>query len=277
MKHQKVELIIADIDGTIVNDSHIMSQRTKECIERIHSKGILFGIASGRPIDFDSVDKFTNWNLSFPVDVIIGLNGGQIYIEKTKEFKETSILKPEHIREIFNILGPFIDNFTVSIYRDKIMYCNRIDAKMEESSIRNKTILHLATLEELAQHSCGKIMFRGEPENVEEALAYVSKQSNEYFHFFKTQPSMMEAQDKEADKGKALHRYCIASEIHLDNVWAFGDTTNDNGLLRTAGLGICLKNGSEDTKACADVITELTNNEDGVADFIEKNLLRFDL
>lgn len=277
MKHQKVELIIADIDGTIVNDSHIMSQRTLECIERIHSKGILFGIASGRPIDFDSVDKFTNWNLSFPVDVIIGLNGGQIYIEKTKEFKETSVLKPEHIREIFKILGPFIDNFTVSIYRDKIMYCNRIDAKMEESSIRNKTILHLATLEELAQHSCGKIMFRGEPENVEEALAYVSKQSNKYFHFFKTQPSMMEAQDKFADKGKALYKYCEENGIDLKNVWAFGDTTNDNGLLRTAGLGICLKNGSEDTKACADVITELTNNEDGVADFIEKNLLRFDL
>lgn len=274
MKHQNVELIIADIDGTIVNDFHQMSERTKKCLERVHTEGILFGIASGRPIDFDSVDKFTNWHLSFPLDVIIGLNGGQIYVGKNKMFEETSVLKPEHIREIFKILEPYLDHFTVSVYRNKIMYCNRIDAKMKESSIRNNTVLELASLEEIAQHSCGKIMFRGEPEAVEETLAYVSKLPNDYYHFFKTQPSMMEAQDKFADKGKALCNYCKANGIDINNVWAFGDTTNDNGLLKAAGLGICLKNGSDDTKACADVITELTNNEDGVADFIEHNLLR---
>lgn len=273
MNHQNVKLIIADIDGTIVNDSHTMSERTKKCLDRIHSRGILFGIASGRPIDFDCVDKFTNWQLSFPLDVIIGLNGGQIYVEKTKSFEETSILKPEHIHDIFKLLEPFIDKFTVSVYRNKIMYCNRIDAKMKESSIRNNTILQLASLDELAQHNCGKIMFRGEPKDVEEALAYVSKIPNDYYHFFKTQPSMMEAQDKFADKGNTLCKYCEENGIDLKNVWAFGDTTNDNGLLKVAGLGICLKNGSDDTKACADIITELTNNEDGVADFIENNLL----
>ena len=273
MHNQDIELIIADIDGTIVDDAHQMSQRTKDCLERVHTMGILFGIASGRPIDFDCVDQFTNWHLSFPADVLIGLNGGQIYVEKTKTFKETSILKPEHIREIFRILESLINNFTVSVYRDKIMYCSRIDAKMKESSIRNKTVLQLASLEEIAEHSCGKIMFRGEPEAVNEALAYVNSQPNDYFHFFRTQPSMMEAQDKNADKGKALVEYCQANGIDLNKVWAFGDTTNDNGLLKAAGLGICLKNGSEDTKACADIITELTNNEEGVADFIEKHLL----
>lgn len=88
MNHQNVKLIIADIDGTIVNDSHTMSERTKKCLDRIHSRGILFGIASGRPIDFDCVDKFTNWQLSFPLDVIIGLNGGRFMLKKLSHLKK---------------------------------------------------------------------------------------------------------------------------------------------------------------------------------------------
>lgn len=41
-------------------------------------------------------------------------------------------------------------------------------------------------------------------------------------------------------------------------------------MLELAGIGVCLKNGAQDTKACADCITDFTNNEDGFAKFAEK-------
>ena len=44
--------------------------------------------------------------------------------------------------------------------------------------------------------------------------------------------------------------------IDLADVWVFGDTSNDNEMIRMAGLGICMENGSEDTKQIADMITE---------------------
>ena len=49
---------------------------------------------------------------------------------------------------------------------------------------------------------------------------------------------------------------------------AFGDTTNDNEMLKMAGWSVCLKQGSDDTKACADVITDYTNDEDGFGRYI---------
>ena len=49
----------------------------------------------------------------------------------------------------------------------------------------------------------------------------------------------------------------------------FGDMENDIGLLREAGWGVCLINGSDATKAVAQAITEYSVEEDGVGKYLE--------
>ena len=44
----QIRLVIADVDGTLVNDHRELSNYTKKTIERLHEEGILFGVASGR-------------------------------------------------------------------------------------------------------------------------------------------------------------------------------------------------------------------------------------
>ena len=58
----------------------------------------------------------------------------------------------------------------------------------------------------------------------------------------------------------------------MEAVMAFGDTTNDNDLLAASGWGVCMQNGSDDTKQIADDITEKPCTEDGWADYMEKFL-----
>lgn len=48
---------------------------------------------------------------------------------------------------------------------------------------------------------------------------------------------------------------------------AIGDGENDIEMLKLANLGVALSNGSEKTKAIADMVG-LSNDEDGVADAI---------
>ena len=50
---------------------------------------------------------------------------------------------------------------------------------------------------------------------------------------------------------------------------AFGDTTNDHTMLEPSCVGVCLKNGSDDTKAIADIITDYPCDEDDWARFME--------
>ena len=117
-----IRLVIADVDGTLVNDHRELSSYTKNVIEKLHEQGILFGVASGRDY-LQLLEDNEYWGFDFPFDVTMGMNGGQVY--------------------------------------------------------------------------------------------------------------------------------------------------NDNPMLELAGIGVCLKNGAQDTKACADYITDFTNNEDGFAKFAE--------
>lgn len=50
---------------------------------------------------------------------------------------------------------------------------------------------------------------------------------------------------------------------------AFGDGENDISMLEAAGVGVAMGNGLDIAKSAADRIT-LTNDEDGVADAIER-------
>ena len=61
--------------------------------------------------------------------------------------------------------------------------------------------------------------------------------------------------------------------IPLSSVMAFGDTTNDNLMIKNAGWGVCLLNGSNDTKQISDDITELDVENDGFAHYVEKHIL----
>ena len=62
--------------------------------------------------------------------------------------------------------------------------------------------------------------------------------------------------------------------IGMDEIVAFGDMDNDIELLKEAGWGVCLKNGSEATKAVADEITEYSCTEDGMGRYIYQHILK---
>lgn len=60
--------------------------------------------------------------------------------------------------------------------------------------------------------------------------------------------------------------------ITLNEIVSFGDDINDMEMLQTCGTGVAVSNAVADVKAVADCVT-LSNDEDGVADWIEKNIL----
>ena len=59
----------------------------------------------------------------------------------------------------------------------------------------------------------------------------------------------------------------------LENVCAIGDSGNDTDMLRAAGLGICMGNGFAEAREAADFTLTLTNEQDGLVDFVERYLL----
>ena len=275
-KLPKPKMIIADIDGTMVDDNHNLPDRLKACLIRVHEEGIILGLASGRPLEMKVMDPRKTWGLPFDIDMIIGMNGGQLLDIRAEGAETTSPLQPETIREILDFMEKYDNDLSIYVYQDGLMEVTRVDDMIMASSLRNLMDYTVVPREAISSKPRGKLMFRGEPKIIREAYEYARQFDCEKYHAFITQPSMLEFQDPACNKGKTLKAYCQRHGIDLKDVWAFGDTTNDNTMLEAAGVAVCLKNGSDDTKAVADYITEYTNNEDGMAAFLERHLFGID-
>ena len=59
---------------------------------------------------------------------------------------------------------------------------------------------------------------------------------------------------KAFNKGTAVQRLCTSLDFPLEDTIAFGDSMNDLEMLQTAGLGVCMANGSQALKDIADRI-----------------------
>ncbi|MGB7531304.1 MAG: Cof-type HAD-IIB family hydrolase [Bacilli bacterium] len=75
---------------------------------------------------------------------------------------------------------------------------------------------------------------------------------------------------KSSSKSKGMKMLAEKIGIGLENIVAFGDGDNDYEMLRDAGLGIAMGNGTEKAKAVADYVTDAVDR-----DGIYKALIRF--
>lgn len=69
--------------------------------------------------------------------------------------------------------------------------------------------------------------------------------------------------NREFHKGKAVRRICEHYGIPLSDSAAIGDSMNDLEMLKTAGIGLCMENGSPGLKKAADGICPSVE-EDGI-------------
>ena len=259
----ELKLVICDIDSTLVDSNRELSDKTREVINKLHDHHIDFGIASGRPLDELKRNK-EKWKLIHDFDILIGMNGSELWDNRRQQEFDYYKLKTEWIKEIIELMDRF--DTTYFIYLDGYILCNQDTPIMHHSATSSdKEIVVMDDKSQMYQVENAKIMFRVKEEEMEMIEEYVNAHPSPYYKAFKTQATLLEFADRRVSKAYALEKYCEMNDMNIADVMAFGDTSNDNELLKVSGHGVCMINGSDDTKAVADAITEKTNDEDGVA------------
>lgn len=270
--HNKIRLVIADIDSTLVDSKRNLTKKTKEILDCLHAHGVYLGIASGRPLDELSKNA-KKWGLQYDFDFLIGMNGSEVWDNLHQKEYSYFKLKKEWVKEIIDLMSSFESNYF--IYHHGYLLCRKDDEMMHHSATSSdKEIVVMKDVEEMYAEENAKIMFRVKEEIMPEIEKYIEKHPSPYYKGFKTQTTLMEFADRRVSKGFALQKLCEMNNIALEDVAAFGDTTNDNDMIAISGTGVCMCNGSDDTKAIADFITEKSNDEDGLAYFIEEHYLK---
>ena len=60
-ENKPVTLVVTDLDGTLLTSDKNVSEKNKEAIRKLKEHGILFGIASGRPVESGLILASQDW------------------------------------------------------------------------------------------------------------------------------------------------------------------------------------------------------------------------
>ncbi len=263
------KIVVADIDRTLRERPDQFGDINRRAFQALHERGVLLGIASGRPLWQRLTEHAKEWGLGFEFDFLIGLNGGEVYDAHTGITKSLNPLQPDDIKEIITKME--VTNCNPFIYGDGYMLARWDDDLVRASAKRNRNEARIAKdVSEFWEKPVGKILFRTETEEQMKEVVepFARTLENDTYFCFKTAVNLIEFQDRRNNKGTAVAEYCRDNGISLEDVMAFGDAENDLEMMKMAGYSVCLCNGMPENKAIADAVTEYRASEDGFGRWI---------
>lgn len=263
-----VKLMMVDLDGTLLTSEKKVTEPTKRAIERLKETGTLFGIATGRTLyALERLNK--EWGIDHLVDVMVGMNGAQ-YWDYVDHFRETrDYLSGNAMIEILEkvkdlpVSGIVYNNETREVYaEEETPYTRRI-------ATNNHFTLCVCELKEiLKDKEFEKLILACAPEYMDTLKEICKPFDCEEYRGFCTGASLYEFMNPVVSKSQGIQKICSRHGFDMSEVLVFGDNSNDMEMIRDAGVGVCMANGSADAMEVADYIT-LSNDEDGIAQFID--------
>lgn len=264
-----IKLVLVDIDGTLLNDQGIVSQKTIEAISKLKDKEILFGIATGRtPYAVKHLIK--DWGIEPYVDLIMGFNGGCYLDMKTKHMESCYLLDGQYLPEIFVDFQQF--EFNAGIYDKESFHALKEDEKVVNIVKKNRIPLIIDDLHSYFQSKVEKMLFIAEPEEIDKMNAYYQTLKNKKYKAVKSTPILLEFLNPELSKSKGIVQLCKSYHIDYDKVLTFGDELNDYEMIKDY-IGVAMENANPVIKDVANYVTK-SNNEDGIAYFLNEYILK---
>lgn len=269
MKNHPIKLVLCDLDGTLLTNEKTVTEKTRKAIRKLKNQGIRFGIATGRAYE-GIKQRIVEWGIEEEVDVLIAMNGAQIYDMKEKQLHTYFKMKKEWIKEIIERFWEL--DINPCFYDNQCLYCRKDNEYAQKSALNNKLQVVEVEPEKFWENDRIKLLFLVEEGKMPGIEAFNAAHPSEYYRGFKSQSFLFEFVDTRVSKSYGIDQYCKMYGFTLNETCAFGDMSNDVEMLKDCGVGVCMANGSEDAKAASDVIT-LSNEEDGVAYYIENYIL----
>jgi len=260
------KLIAADIDGTLLNNNGELTENTKNAIRKWVDKGLIFTIASGRPVQgVEKLNKELNLDVPF-----ITYNGAMVVMGKSKQVLYEQKLSPNDSRDIVRLGKKY--NTTIMIWNDNKLFVTELNERVNSyKMISGVEPVVVNDLEQVVENGSTKILWYDEVERIQQYQKEIGEYLSDNVNFHPSRPYFMEFVDKNASKAIAMEKIGEYYGIRQSEMIAVGDGYNDLSMIEYAGLGVAMANSPDEVKQKADYIT-LSNEEDGVAHVIHKFL-----
>lgn len=287
------KLVAIDLDGTMLNQYGIVTQKTKNSIKKAQENGIEIMIASGRPIDsVKTISKEIGSENYF-----ISGNGSIIYDIKKDEIIYENVLKKQKALEIIKICEE--NSIFYNVYTEKeiiaknlqynVLYYHKENlTKAEEDKTHINIVENIYDYIEKTEAKVLKVMICDKHQTIFNAIMRKLKEVEDIevlevshmsrkiirqgteeipIEYFYTEISA-----KNVDKWTALEFLKEKLQISSEEIVAIGDNVNDKKMIEKSGYGIAMWQSAPQIKEIADYVTD-SNVDDGVANALDKLLL----
>lgn len=283
-----IRVIASDMDGTLLNSQHDITEENVKAILKAKELGVHFIIATGRM--YDSVKPFMDKH-GIKCEYIL-MNGAE-FRNENGELVESINMDKRKIKDILNILCK--EDLIVELYTDEGSYTtNTKEEALKEMVYRvqnfEKVQDYDKALEIAKEHEHFKTLkYIDDIDKFIESRIEIRKIitfSNDVEVINKTKVELnnigglavlssfitnIEITDERAQKGYILKKVTEKMGIKNEEVIAFGDSFNDYSLFTEFEKAYAMENAIPEIKEIAKNITD-TNDNSGVAKAIYKEL-----
>ena len=264
-------LLFLDLDGTLLNDAKEITPGNRMALERTLQRGHGVIITTGRPLK-SALEQARRLGLDKPGCYVIAYNGAMVYDWSKQDKVFARALDMGAVVRVFeqaNRLGEHIqtyDSFDVLVEPQGDDEAVRRYCKMVSMTYRVINDVHTDLQE--APVKCLVINYE-KKDGLLQMQSWIRENLPEMDCFFSCE-QFLEVVPKGMNKGEAVKMLCGLLGVGIENAVAAGDAANDLAMLKAAGIGAAMINGTDEVKAVADYITTRDNNHDGVAEIADK-------
>lgn len=262
------ELLVLDVDGTLVNSKKQISEKTRQAILECQSKGVKVAIASGRCTEgirhqakAIGLDRFGGY--------IISYNGGRI----------TNFQTGEVIYDIPMPEGMLHTLYDYSI-QEKTGFLTYHDGGIVAHSDTDPYIVSDARGCDIpiwvpedfhrdVKFNVNKLILTGDPEHLEKLEPKAAKDFEGQLTVYRSEGFYLEMMPLGVDKAYGIDRLLRRMGYSRHQTICCGDGFNDIPMIEYAGIGVAMANASEIVRRKADYVAP-SCDEDGLVDVIER-------
>ena len=257
-----IKVLALDLDGTLTNDQKLVTPRTRAALDAAIEKGVTIVLASGRPTA--GIQPLAE-ELGLE---IVDCRTGETLVEKT--------LDPALVPELCDFAAA--QDIAILTYNREGIVCERDKDEWanKECFTTKLPMIHVDDLASYVNYPVCKMLITLDPARRDAVCAAGQQQFAGRADLYPSSPFFIEAVPLGVAKDRSLAALLERMGLTRENLMACGDGLNDRSMIAYAGVGVAMQNAEQPVKDCADYVTTADNNHDGVAEAVEKFILRED-
>ena len=261
MDLSKIRMVVTDMDGTLLNSNHEVSNRFFEIFKELKTKGLLFVAASGR-----QHNSIINKLHPIKNDIIVVAENGGFVMQQDKELLSTNLPKKD-IKETLEIVGNFPDMHPVLCGKHTAYLTGKSDAFVEKLKEYYSEFKVVSDLNEVTSEIIKIAIYHFESS---EAYIYPHlKHLEKELQVKISGTNWVDVSSANANKGFAIQRLMKQHNVQPNELMVFGDYYNDLEMLALSDFSFAMENAHPNVIKASKYSTG-TNDEFGVERILEQ-------